>query len=217
MRDHLRYSDEIQCAAARIVAAVRERARKRDPTGNPNGEFDSFHIRRGDFQYKATRLEADQIYENVKDELTEKTTVFIATDHAGRPFFKPLEEHYDIVFLKDFKKELEGVNTNYYGMIDQLVASRGRIFFGCFQSTFSGFIFRVRGYHSQKDKLPGSEEGTLHHSFYYSGKREKNMYTEYTPVHSPFFSREYPTSWRDIDKGIDQLSEQESEIEFEIE
>lgn len=46
VRDHLRYSDEIQCAAARVVAAIRDRARRRDPTGNPDGEFDSFHIRR---------------------------------------------------------------------------------------------------------------------------------------------------------------------------
>ena len=47
VRDHLRYSDEIQCAAARIVAAVRDRARRRAaiPHSNPEGLFDSFHIR----------------------------------------------------------------------------------------------------------------------------------------------------------------------------
>jgi GDP-fucose protein O-fucosyltransferase len=50
IRDHIRYVDEIQCAAARIVLAVRERAKQRDPKSN--GEFDSFHVRRGDFQYK---------------------------------------------------------------------------------------------------------------------------------------------------------------------
>ena len=47
VRDHMRYSDEIQCAAARIVAALRKRARDRDPKGNPDGDYDSFHIRRG--------------------------------------------------------------------------------------------------------------------------------------------------------------------------
>ncbi|KAL7547158.1 hypothetical protein ACHAWF_010507, partial [Thalassiosira exigua] len=121
VRDHLRYTDEIQCAAARVVAAVRRLARNRDPSGNPNGEFDSFHIRRGDFQYKNTRLEADQIYENSRDEIPENTTVFVATDHQGRPFFKPLAAHYNLVFLNDFKLELKGVNSNFYGMIDQLV------------------------------------------------------------------------------------------------
>jgi len=206
VRDHLRYSDEIQCAAARVVAAVRERARARDPKSNPKGEFDSFHIRRGDFQYKNTRLEADQIYENTKDAIPDKTTVFVATDHQGKPFFKPLADHYNLVYLNDFKKELEGVNSNYFGMIDQLVASRGRVFFGCMHSTFSGFIFRIRGYHAQKDKSDGWEQGTLHNSFYYTGKKERDMYQRYIPVHPPIYSSEFPTSWRDIDKGIAEIS-----------
>ncbi|KAL9183369.1 hypothetical protein ACHAXT_005156 [Thalassiosira profunda] len=202
VRDHLRYSDEIQCAAARVINAVRQRAKRR---GNPNGEYDSFHIRRGDFQYKSTRLEADQIYENVKDEIPDNTTVFVATDHQGKPFFKPLAAHYDLVYLSDFKKELAGTNTNFYGMIDQLVASRGRTFFGCHHSTFTGFIFRIRGYHSQKDRADGWERGTLQRSFYYTGVKEKRLYEHYLPVHSPVYSKEFPTSWRDIDKGIEDL------------
>ena len=203
VRDHLRYSDEIQCAAARIVAAIRERVRKR---GNPNGEFDSMHIRRGDFQYKSTQISIDEIIANVKDDLTEKETVFVATDHVGEPFFKPLREKYDIVMLKDFKKELEGVNTNYFGMIDQLVASRGRIFFGCYRSTFTGFIVRMRGYHSTRDKAQGYEMGLLPKTFYYSGKNEKNTYQQYGPLSPPYYSKEFPTSWRDIDKGIEELA-----------
>eukprot|EP00985_Skeletonema_marinoi_P018595 scaffold10417_cov137-Skeletonema_marinoi.AAC.19 len=219
VRDHLRYADEIQCAAARVVAAIRDRARRRDPTGNPNGDFDSFHIRRVRrrvsvdevnilrfFQYKATRLEADQIYENTKDELQEKATVFVATDHQGKPFFKPLADHYDLVFLSDFKEELKDANTNYLGMIDQLVASRGRVFFGCFHSTFSGFIFRMRGYHSQKEKVEGWDQGILPKSYYYSGKHEKSIYQSYGPLRTPYFSREFPISWRDIDKGVEELS-----------
>jgi hypothetical protein len=158
------------------------------------------------FQYKNTRLEADEIYENTKDKLQEKATVFVATDHQGKPFFKPLADHYDLVFLKDFKEELKGVNTNYFGMIDQLVASRGRVFFGCFHSTFSGFIFRMRGYHSQKEKVNGWQNGVLKDSYYYSGKKEKSMYLSYGPLKTPYYSREFPTSWRDIDQGIEEIS-----------
>ena len=44
VRDHLRYIDEIQCAAARVVNAVR---RKAIENGSPDGIYDSFHIRRG--------------------------------------------------------------------------------------------------------------------------------------------------------------------------
>ena len=50
VRDHIRYIDEIVCAAARIVNAVRKRARKRDLENNPDGLYDSFAVRRGDFQ-----------------------------------------------------------------------------------------------------------------------------------------------------------------------
>jgi hypothetical protein len=143
MRDHMRYIDEIQCAAARIVAALRRRAKDR---GWEKGSFDTMHIRRGDFQFKDTRIEAPQILLNSKDVLTVNKTIFIATDEKNKAFFNPIRDGgYDIVFLDDFKDLLVGVNTNYFGMIDQLVASRGDVFLGCWHSTFTGFIMRMRG------------------------------------------------------------------------
>jgi hypothetical protein len=76
-----------------------------------------------------------------KSKLKEGDTVYIATDERDKSFFQPLKDHYDVVFLDDFHDELgHHVNTNYYGMIDQLVASRGRTFFGCWFSTFTGYI-----------------------------------------------------------------------------
>ncbi len=41
VRDHLRYIDEIMCAAARVVKAVRQRS------NDEEGLFDSMHVRRG--------------------------------------------------------------------------------------------------------------------------------------------------------------------------
>ena len=203
VRDHLRYSDEIQCAAARVVAALRERAKKKFPNGN--GEFDSMHIRRGDFQYKETQITGEEIYKNSKNELKQGGVVFVATDHQGQPFFKPLMEKYDLVFLKDFKKELEGVNTNYFGMIDQLVASRGRVFFGCYHSTFTGFIIRMRAYHAMKNKEEGWEKGVLHNTFFYTSERHKRIYENYFGLSPPYFTKEFPTAWRGIDAGITEL------------
>jgi hypothetical protein len=205
IRDHVRYIDEIQCAAARLVAAVRDHARKRDPKNNPNGVFDSFHLRRGDFQFKTTRISAEEIYANSKDELTPNTTIFIATDERDKSFFDPLREHYDLLFLDDFKDELEGVNTNYYGMIDQLVSSRGRVFFGCWFSTFTGYITRLRGYHSQNEKAPGYEQGILPTTFYYATLDKKFKLQTYSPLRGGFFNREFPTSWRQINEGIGML------------
>ena len=205
VRDHIHYIDEIQCAAARVVNAVRDHARKRNPDKNPNGVFDSFHIRRGDFQFKTTRIPATEIYENSKDKLTANSTIFIATDERDKSFFDPLREQYDVLFLDDFSELLKGVNTNYFGMIDQLVSSRGRIFFGCFFSTFTGYIMRVRGYHSVKDKKPGHEDGILPDSYYYATIDKKLIMHTYTPLRGGFFNREFPTSWRDINKGIGML------------
>ena len=88
-----------------------------------------------DFQFKATLIDATAIYQNVKDKMREGATVYIATDERDKKFFDPLKMHYNVLFLDDFKTELKGVNTNHFGMIDQLVASRGRLFFGCWHST----------------------------------------------------------------------------------
>jgi hypothetical protein len=203
VRDHLHYGDEIQCAAARVVEKIRKHVSEK--TNGKSTEFDSFHIRRGDFQFKTTRIPAEEIYDNTKAELTPGTTIFIATDERDKKFFDPLREQYDLLFLDDFKKELEGVNceyfinlfpkqtsfhasctycafivvvaccavANYFGMIDQLVASRGRKFFGCWFSTFTGYIDRIRGYHSVKDRAPGYKDGVLPTTFYYATKDRK--------------------------------------------
>lgn len=75
VRDHIRYVDEIQCAAARVVHAVRERARSRNAS-NTHGDYDAFHIRRGEFQYKRTRVSAQEIYDISKDKIPDGTTVY---------------------------------------------------------------------------------------------------------------------------------------------
>lgn len=126
IRDQLRYRDEIQCAAARIVAELRDRY----------GVFDAFHVRRGEFQYKRTRVSAQEMYDIAKDQIPENATVYIATDERNHRFFDDLGKHYRLLFLDDFRHLLTGVNTNFYGLIDQLVASRSRTFFGCWFSTY---------------------------------------------------------------------------------
>lgn len=203
MRDHVRYIDEIQCAAARIVHALRSHVKTK--TGDPKGLFDTFHVRRGDFQYKATRIEAQQLMKNTEDLLLNGTTLYIATDERNKKFFDPLKARYDVKFMDDFMPLLKGVNSNYYGMIDQLVAARGRLFFGCWHSTFTGFIHRMRGYYSTRDKLPGYEKGVLPTSYYYVPVNHRGQMHQYAALHGAFFNREFPTSWRDLDKGIGRL------------
>jgi len=129
-------------------------------------------------------------------------TVYIATDEKDKSFFKPFADAYDIVFLDDFMHLLQGVNTNYFGMIEQLVASRGNKFYGTFYSTFTGYINRLRGYHADKQKLKGHENGEIE-SYYFIPKDRHLDMRRYRPVHGQFWMREFPAAWRNINEGVE--------------
>ena len=108
VRDHLHYNDEIQCAAGRVVEKVRQHVSKR--TNGKTTEFDTLHIRRGDFQFKESRIGIEEIIANTKEELTPGSTIFIATDERKKEFFDPMRKIYDLVFLDDFQHELKQIN-----------------------------------------------------------------------------------------------------------
>jgi len=207
VRDHLRYVDDIMCAAARVVEAVREHARK-NKSYEPNrdeGIYDALHVRRGDFQYPPTQIPADELYEISKDALHQGSTIYIATDERDKSFFKPFKENYDLVFLDDFLDVIPTVNTNYYGMIDQLVAYKSRVFFGTWWSTLSGYVNRMRGYYITKNKLEGYKDGSMY-SYYFFPEGRINDMRQYMPVRNAIWIREFPISWRDIDKGIKEIA-----------
>jgi hypothetical protein len=63
----------------------------------------------------------------------------------------------------------------------------------------------MRGYQSVRDKLPGHEDGLLPTSYYYVPTGQKLVMHKYTPLSGAFFNREFPTSWRQLDKGIGNL------------
>jgi len=158
----------------------------------------------GDFQYKATRVGADKIYAQTKKIIPENATVYIGTDERDKSFFDLLKRHYHVLFLDDFHDELQGTNTNYYGMLDQLITSRGRFFFGCWFSTFTGYINRIRGYNADKDKYPGYENGIIP-SWYYVLDNRFDAMQQYWPVKQSFFAREFPTSWRLLETGMKEF------------
>lgn len=207
VRDHVRYIDNIQCAAARIVHKLRTHYAA-DKNKDHDGEFDSFHIRRGDFQYKQTRVDAQVIVERSKDIIPPGRVVYIGTDERKKEFFQPLKDAgWQILFLDDFLDIVgDTIDPHYYGMIDQLVVSRGANFFGCWFSTFTGYIMRLRGYHSQSeisDWNPDSKEfleGRLPHSYYYALPQHKTKMHDYWAIKKSFFAREFPTSWWQLDK-----------------
>ena len=99
----------------------------------------------------------------------------------------------------------EGMNPNNFGMLDQLIASKGRIFYGTFYSTFTGWIIRMRGYYIDKHQLEGSRSGTME-SYYFVPEDKKMCMKSYIHIHFPFFAREYQTAWYNLDMGVEQLA-----------
>lgn len=202
-----RYVDEIQCAAARVIEQIRIRSRAKSGESKENsGSYDSFHIRRGDFQYQDVWLPAEAIYEeNTKLFVPDGRTVYIATDEKNKTFFEPFREHYNVLFLDDFAAQLVGISPNYYGMLDQLIASRGDVFVGAYYSTFTGYINRMRGYHAQKDPtLEGYDQGVMK-SYYYVPAHMANLRTilqQYGAVQPAFWAQEFPVAWRDLDHNV---------------
>ena len=97
------------------------------------------------------------------------------------------------------------MNTNYYGMLDQLVASKGRTFFSTYYSTLTGYIMRMRGYASVKNKANCYLEGALKSSFCIFPEHFRNVITQYYGLKLNNWEREFPVSWHDIDKGITKL------------
>lgn len=128
IRDHFRYADDLQCAAARIVNELRGYAQQNVDSElivadrKTNGEFDSFHVRRGDFLafQKGSQVDALQIYKNAHSVLQDGATIYIATDEREKSFFDPLREHYKVYFLDDFQHLLGGIPMHKFGMLDQV-------------------------------------------------------------------------------------------------
>ena len=181
VRDRLHYHEALFCAAARVVDALRADVGRDD--------FSTFHVRRGDLQYKSVKIAAGEIFERTRDYLQDGEVLYIATDEKAKDFFKPMASRYTLRFLDDYVHLLKGISSNHYGMIEQIVASRGRTFSGTFFSTFSGYINRLRGYYGFSDS-----------TFYYFAPPEKKRVThnQSWPT-TPYYTREWPTAWEGID------------------
>jgi hypothetical protein len=148
VRDFLHYHDSIFCAAGKVVKAVQAEglARGFKPDENGAGGFSSLHVRRGDLQYKSVKISAQEWYDNTKDVWKPNELLYVATDERKKEFFNDFAAHHDLRYLDDYwdLAGLGDLDGSYMGMIDTIVASRGRTFAGTFFSTFTGFINRMR-------------------------------------------------------------------------
>jgi hypothetical protein len=192
VRDYLHYHDSIYCAAGKIVQALQLEGKSRgfEVDDEGGGGFSALHVRRGDLQYKRVKIPASEWYENTKEIWQDKEILYVATDERNKTFFDDLAVHYDLRYLDDYwdMAGLGDLDPNYMGMIDTIVASRGRAFCGTFFSTFTGYINRLRGYHGM----------TMMDSWYSFLPKKTHMH-EWTKVDHTAFSFEWPDGWVGID------------------
>lgn len=143
-------------------------------------------------------MDASEILAELKETIPPGGTLFIATNERNITFFRPIQEVYDVSFIGDFGSMLSDINPNYFPLVEQLVASRGRVFFGTFFSTFSAYIARLRGYWSVKEKHEGYMTGALQNTYFLPARYKKEMRL-YQAIHKPLY-QEFPAAWRDIDR-----------------
>eukprot|EP00934_Nitzschia_sp_Nitz4_P001975 Nitzschia sp. Nitz4//scaffold137_size62074//40707//42376//NITZ4_006422-RA/size62074-augustus-gene-0.2-mRNA-1//1//CDS//3329535721//1975//frame0 len=180
VRDFLHYNDKIYCAAGKIVHAL-------NAEGKP---WSSMHVRRGDLQYHAVKIPAEEWLNNTKEVWLPGEILFIATDERNKTFFDPIREHHDLRFLDDYwdMAKLGELESNNLGMIDTIVASHGRAFAGTWFSTFTGYINRMRGYLGYSMTLS-----------WYSWLPRKDVMQEWQYPHGNIPAREWPLGWTAID------------------
>jgi hypothetical protein len=110
VRDYIHYKRNIFCYASYMIKLLEEESKADSTTTSTTSttNYISFHIRRGEFQYKTVKLNADDILKNVLPVLgarvdTNSTTVYIATDERNKSFFDPFYKHFKRVrFLDDY-------------------------------------------------------------------------------------------------------------------
>ena len=196
VRDLLHYRPEINCAAGKIIQALQNEGKARGFMTDPNGAggFSALHIRRGDFQYKKMILSSAQWLESTNGVFNMNEILYIATDEKEKTFFEPFRRAgYTLKFLDDFTKlaGLKDLDPNHMGMVETVVASRGRTFIGTFRSTFSGYINRLRGYH-----------GLSVLSSFYGDRGVRLKHHIWKNVNLDTYAKEWPDAWNGVDTDV---------------
>ena len=158
----------------------------------------------GDKQVHIVAIDLVHRWLNTRDLWKPRELLYVATDESDKRFFDNFVNNYhDVRFLDDYW-DLAGLSSfrkEHLGMIDVMVASRGRVFVGTYYSTFSGYISRIRGYF-----------GMSKYSSYY-GWNPVKFAMQGSDFFANFndFSREYPIGWVGIDGDDRVLKDNEGE------
>jgi GDP-fucose protein O-fucosyltransferase len=138
VRDAVRYRPEIPRLAELALHAA--------PLAGQR--FSAMHVRRGDFQYKATRISADDILRHTENLVSEGQTLYLATDETDPEFLRPFRERFQIVRFEDLAAQVTAETPDHWiGIVETLIcASAPDRFVGTRLSTFSARIATLRGH-----------------------------------------------------------------------
>ena len=140
------------------------------------------------------------LYKNICELIPQGSCLYIATDIKHRHELKVLEDKYTIITLQDVLHLIEAnTNIDLYGMIEQVICSRSVKFVGTHLSTFSCYIYRLRGYMSDvvdKNYYINTTNNTINNTN--NKKHELGWEYEWTSNYN-VWSREFTTGF-DLNK-----------------
>lgn len=192
LRDNVHYQSIVFDVAARVIQYL--------------GPFDyaALHIRRNDLQYKEVFIDASSTLENIKPLLKGTKKLYVATDETKfDEFFQPFKDHGIELFHWDdfFTSKGGNVLKNVFiprkleGCIEQVICALAKVFAGTLESTFTSYIYRLRGYYH----APNTE--TYFHNLKYTGNVKHDRAKTYSrkPPKGTIYKNEHPSIWEDTE------------------
>lgn len=140
IKKHVHYREDIFIQAKKIIDYILQQ--------NSNTYY-SIHIRRSDFchHYRSVCVPIQNLFDNINKIFPIGSNLYIATDITDRNELKILSDHYNIILFNDVQHLLDSsIKEELFGLIEQIICSRGIKFSGTQLSTFSNYIYRLRGY-----------------------------------------------------------------------
>jgi hypothetical protein len=156
VRDAVRYRPEILRLA--------ERALEMPPLAGQR--FCAMHVRRGDFQYRNTRIGAGDILRHTESLVPAGQTLYLATDETDPAFLEPFRERFELVRFPDLTAEvIRNTPVHWTGIVETLIcAAAPDRFIGTRLSTFSARIATLRGHLS----MAGGRHADIDTALYYT-------------------------------------------------
>ena len=189
LRDHVHFPKIVFEVAAHVVAKL------------GLFKYAALHVRRNELQYKEVFMSAQETYNNIRPLLIQGEPIYIATDETQNRFFEVFEKNHKIYRWDDFftpkgNNALVGVKIprKLIGCIEQVICSGGRMFAGTLESTYTTYIFRLRGY----IKPPNDE--VYFHTLKYSGEKQSDRKVTWSkkPERGQVYQTEHRDMWEDL-------------------